>query len=79
MDCVFCKIIAGEMPSMKVYEDERTLVFMDIARDMDGHMLAVPKKHVKGLLDCDADTLDALLASVQKVAVTVQKPVAMTA
>lgn len=68
MDCVFCKIIAGEIPSMKVYEDERSLVFMDIARDVDGHMLAVPKKHVKSLFDCDADTLTALLAAVQKVA-----------
>ena len=49
--CVFCKIVAGEIPSMKVYEDEHSLVFMDIAEDVDGHMLAVPKKHVKKALD----------------------------
>ena len=60
--CVFCKIVAGEMPSMKVYEDEHSLVFMDIAGDVDGHMLAVPKKHVKNILDCDLDTLNHLMS-----------------
>ena len=39
--CVFCKIVAGEISSMKVYEDEHSLVFMDIAGDVDGHMLPV--------------------------------------
>ena len=46
MDCIFCKIRAGQVPCMKVYEDEHTLVIMDIAGDVDGHMLAIPKKHV---------------------------------
>ena len=44
MDCIFCKIISGQLPCMKVYEDEHALVFMDIAGDVDGHMVAVPKK-----------------------------------
>lgn len=65
--CVFCKIAAGEIPSMKVYEDEHSLVFMDIAGDVDGHMLAVPKKHVKNILDCDLETLQHLMATVKKV------------
>ena len=43
MNCVFCKIIAGHIPCLKVYEDEHTLVIMDIAGDVDGHMLAIPK------------------------------------
>lgn len=68
MDCIFCKIISGEVPSRKVYEDQHTLVFMDIAGDVDGHMLAVPKKHVTSLLDCDADTLCHLMAAVKQVA-----------
>ena len=51
---------------MKVYEDERTLVFMDIAGDADGHMLAVPKKHVKNILDCDVETLNCLMETVRK-------------
>ena len=53
---------------MKVFEDEHTLVFMDIAKDVDGHMVAIPKKHVKNLLDCDAETLHRLMDAVKKVA-----------
>lgn len=68
MDCVFCKIVNGTLPSLKVYEDEYTLVFMDIAKDVDGHMLAIPKRHFKSILDCDADTLDHLMHTVKKVA-----------
>ena len=52
---------------MKVYEDEHTLVFMDIAGDVDGHMLAVPKKHVKNILDCDLDILNHLMVTVKRV------------
>ena len=50
MDCIFCKIVNGDIPSLKVYEDEYTVVFMDIAKDVDGHMIAIPKKHVKCIL-----------------------------
>ena len=67
MDCVFCKIVGGEIPSMKVYEDEHTLVFMDIAKDVDGHMVAIPKKHVKNILDCDTETVSHLMETVRKV------------
>ena len=68
MDCVFCKIVRGEIPSFKVYEDEDTFVFMDIAKDVDGHMLAIPKKHVKCILDCDVETLGHLMTTVKRVA-----------
>ena len=67
MDCIFCKIVNGEIPSLKVYEDEHTLIFMDIAKDVDGHMVAIPKKHVKNILDCDYDTLKNLMNSVKKI------------
>ena len=67
MSCVFCRIVSGHIPSLKVYEDEDALVFMDIARDVDGHMLAIPKKHVKSILDCDGDILNRLMAAVKKV------------
>ena len=53
---------------MKVYEDEYTMVFMDIAKDVDGHMVAIPKKHIKNILDCDVDTLSHLMSTVKKVA-----------
>ena len=65
MDCIFCKIVSGEIPSMKVYEDEHTLVIMDIAKDVDGHMLAMPKKHANNILDCDEDTLHHLMDAVK--------------
>lgn len=68
MDCLFCKIINGEIPSYKIYEDNNTIVIMDIADDVDGHMLAIPKKHVKSILDCDSETLKELSITVQKVA-----------
>ena len=68
MDCVFCRIVSGDIPSLKVYEDAHTLVFMDIAKDVDGHMVAIPKKHVKSILDCDTETLAHLMATVKKVA-----------
>lgn len=68
MDCIFCRIAAGDIPSLKVYEDDYTLVFMDIAKDVDGHMLAIPKKHVKNILDCDEETLQRLMATVKRIA-----------
>ena len=65
-DCVFCKIIRSDL-MMKVYEDEWTVAFMDIAKDVDGHILVIPKKHVKNILDCDADTLSSVMNTVKRV------------
>ena len=67
MDCIFCGIVAGQVPCMKVYEDEHTLVFMDVAGDVDGHMLAVPKEHIGSILDCDAERLSHLMSAVKRV------------
>lgn len=67
-DCVFCKLISGEFAPMKACEDEHTLVFMDTAGDVDGHILAIPKKHCKNILDCDEETLSNLMRTVKKVA-----------
>ena len=64
-DCIFCKIIEGEIPCMKIYEDEYTIVFMDIAKDVDGHMLVVPKKHITNILDADEDTLHHVMDTVK--------------
>lgn len=68
MSCVFCKIVKGEIPSLKVFENEHVLVFMDIAKDVDGHLLAIPKKHVKDIFDCDEQTLAHLMNAVKQVA-----------
>lgn len=66
-DCLFCGILKGEVPGRIVYEDDYACVFMDIAGDVDGHMVAVPKKHCKSLLDCDAETLHHLMDVVKLV------------
>lgn len=66
-DCLFCRIADGEIPVLKVYEDEFTLVFMDIAMDVDGHMLVIPKKHCESLLDCDSETARHVIDTVKKV------------
>ena len=66
-DCVFCKIASGEIPGLRVYEDEHTLAFMDIAMDVDGHMLVIPKKHCVSILDCDHATLAHVMHTVKVV------------
>ena len=66
-DCIFCKIIKGEIPSKKVYEDEYTYAFMDIAKDVDGHMLVIPKTHCTSMLECSAQDLGHVMETVQKI------------
>ena len=65
-NCIFCRIISGELPSRILYEDEETMAFMDVAGDVDGHVLVVPRKHVKNILDCDEKTLFAVMRTVKK-------------
>ena len=68
-DCIFCKILKGELPCMKIYEDERTMAFLDIAKDVDGHILVIPKKHVTNILDADGETLSHVMNTVKKIGV----------
>ena len=65
--CVFCKIIKGEIPSYKIYENDKVYAFLDIAKDVDGHTLVIPKKHVVNILDCDNETLTHLMDTVKKI------------
>ena len=67
-DCVFCKIVAGELPSEKVYEDERVLAFMDITPTSRGHTLVIPKDHYANLLTTPADVLGSIVAVLPKLA-----------
>lgn len=53
MDCLFCKIAAGEIPSKKVYEDDRVLAFYDIEPKAPVHLLVIPKAHLSGVRDVD--------------------------
>ena len=73
MNNVFAKILRGEIPCHKVYEDAHTLAFMDVMPQADGHTLVIPKQPSRNLLDADSAALGPLIASVQKVAQAVQK------
>lgn len=55
MDCLFCRIIRGEIPAKKVYEDEETLVFEDIKPQAPTHLLIIPKKHIVGIREAKAE------------------------
>ena len=67
-DNVFAKILRGEIPAHKVYEDEHTLAFMDVMPQGPGHTLVIPKAPARGLLDADPDSLAATVRTVQRVA-----------
>jgi len=70
-DCVFCKIIAGEIPANKIYEDDEMLAFNDINPQAPIHFLLIPKKHIKSLLDItpeDTAILGRLLVKAQELA-----------
>jgi len=64
---IFAKILRGEIPCFKVYEDEHTLAFMDIMPQADGHTLVIPKFQAETLLDIPADELNHTMTTVQKV------------
>ena len=66
-NCLFCKIIKGEIPSYKIYEDEFTYAFLDISKDVDGHTLVVSKKHVTNVLDADDETLMHVMSTIKKI------------
>jgi histidine triad (HIT) family protein len=68
-DCLFCKIVAGEIPGTIVAEDERTVAFMDINPATRGHALVVPRRHAADLGEIDPDDLDAVVRAAQRLAV----------
>lgn len=67
-DCVFCKILKGEIPSCKIYEDDHAIVFLDIAPFEKGHVLVVPKIHARQITDLPVEEFRPLLEVVQKTA-----------
>jgi histidine triad (HIT) family protein len=67
-DCIFCKIVAGEIPSHKIDEDDKTLAFMDINPWTKGHALVIPKEHSRNIYDADPEDLAAAHKSAQRVA-----------
>lgn len=67
-DCIFCKIVAGELPATIVQEDERTIAFMDIAPATRGHALVIPRAHAADLHEIPAEDLQAVAMAAQRLA-----------
>ncbi|OGP51580.1 MAG: hypothetical protein A2Y79_08730 [Deltaproteobacteria bacterium RBG_13_43_22] len=76
MDCIFCKIVAGQLPGIKVFEDARSLAFMDINPRSDGHCLIIPKTHSPTLFDIGMEDLAAVMNTAKKVAMAIKASLA---
>jgi histidine triad (HIT) family protein len=66
-ECIFCKIVRADIPSYKIYEDDYTLAFLDIAPVSKGHTLVIPKKHYANFEDIPEEELCALIKTVKKI------------
>src|SRR5277367_4422725 len=73
---IFAKILRGKVPCVKVYEDDKTLAFMDVMPESDGHVLVVPKEPAENILDLSPEGMAAMMATTQKVAKAVDKALA---
>ena len=74
-DCIFCKIIKGEIPCSKVYEDSNVLAFLDIKPIQKGHTLVIPKKHFVNVFDSNQEEWSFVMEAVRKVSKAVKKAV----
>jgi len=72
MDCIFCKIVAGEIPAVKVLDDDKVLAFMDINPACRGHILVVPKNHAENIFEISEADLSAVTGAVKRCAVAVK-------
>ena len=72
-DCIFCKIVAGEVPSFTLFEDDATLAFMDINPANEGHALVIPKEHAVDLYAVSDEALTRTAVTAKKVAVAVAR------
>ncbi len=70
---IFAKILRGEIPCVKVFEDGKTLAFMDVMPEAEGHVLVVPKEPAENILDLSADGAAAMMATTQKIAKAVDR------
>jgi histidine triad (HIT) family protein len=75
-NCVFCKIVAGEIPCMRVFEDDSTLAFLDIGPLAEGHVLVIPKGHYEHLDDMQSDVVASLASHFPKLGKAVMKATA---
>lgn len=72
-DCIFCKIVKGEIPCFKVYEDDKVLAFEDINPIAEGHTLIIPKKHTQNLWEISGEDLTAIHLASQKIALALKE------
>jgi histidine triad (HIT) family protein len=73
MDCIFCKIVAGEIPAIKVLDEDKVLAFMDINPASRGHMLVVPKNHAENIFEISDADLTAVMGAVKRCAGAVKE------
>jgi histidine triad (HIT) family protein len=67
-ECIFCKILAGELPAQVVDEDDKTVAFMDTSPATRGHALVIPRRHTRDLLEIDREDLEATILAAQRLA-----------
>jgi histidine triad (HIT) family protein len=72
-DCIFCKIIAGEIPSHKIYEDDSVLALLDINPVSEGHVLVIPKAHAQNLFESSAEAVDSIMHTIQKLGAVIKE------
>ncbi len=78
MDCIFCKMVKGEIPCYKFYENDKVMAFLDINPDSDGHTLIIPKKHFTDLDDIDLDTLNSINIASKEIKKSLEKKLGCT-
>jgi len=71
-DCIFCKIVKGEIPSYKVYEDDETLAFLDISPNNPGHTLVIPKEHFENIYSLPGELFARMSLTAQKVSIALK-------
>jgi len=76
--CIFCRIVAGQIPALKVFEDDRALAFLDIGPLADGHVLLIPKDHHRDIRDLPPETLAAISAHLPRLATAVMQATGAT-
>ena len=78
-NCIFCKIVNGDIPSKKIYEDNDVIVILDLHPACDGHSLIIPKKHITDMMDMDKETLNKIWNVAQKLTPTLMNKMNATA
>ena len=73
---IFAKILGKQIPSVKVYEDDKTFAFMDVMPEAEGHVLVIPKEGAENILDLSAEGMTAMMATTQKVAKAIDRALA---